>query len=714
MSYKFSNRSLRNRKRKIDDISSVSQNTMKYPTNNITKKYKKTTKIITNQDKLWKNFNTYTEPPLDKGVNKQDRIEWISPSSIRYSMMDDRCAAWLKLYYVKYGTSGSEYRSNNKLDDNLPSVRYKKDIVNMRRKECKLEKNTSLSIMQKGNLFEDKVCNDIEKRFPQDYHVICNNNSPSIELLNKTFEQMKMGTPFISQAVLYNFKNYTYGIADLLVRSDWLNKLFEKEVIFEEDMKISAPLLGSGEYHYRVIDIKYSTLQLCADGERIRNYNNTQYYKGQLTIYTAALGQLQGYTPPNAYILCKGWRYESNGTKYEGYNCFSRPGQINFNGFDKAILEKTKDSIDWVRDLKYNGHKWSCNPPSNEHLYPNMNNKYDSPYTSIKKKLANDLGELTTLWYVGPKHRKNAHLKNIYRRDNKNLTSKVLGINGMRGNVLDEVLKTNTRSKSTVRPKLIKNTDNDWGCAHYLDFFIDIESFNTGNMQSMNITNSKSIDGIIFCIGVGHENENGKWIYKSFNTDSYSVEYGNKQEFKVIDDFFTYILDRINTYSENISTKNNLDFVPRFFHWSHAEPTSFSKANNRHNNRWDDIIDTIDWIDMYKIFIDEPITIKGAYNFSLKTVANAFHKNGYINTTWSGDILDGHQVVIEITKYYNFMNQYNKLNQMDKIKHRSEYRKNILIFDNIVKYNEVDCKVLWEIVNYLRSNHFPKLKLVQE
>ena len=40
-----------------------------------------------------------------------------------------------------------------------------------------------------------------------------------------TWSAMLRGVPFIASAVLHNPDNKTYGIADLLVRSDWLRHL---------------------------------------------------------------------------------------------------------------------------------------------------------------------------------------------------------------------------------------------------------------------------------------------------------------------------------------------------------------------------------------------------------------------------------------------------------------------------------------------------------
>jgi predicted RecB family nuclease len=92
------------------------------------------------------------------------------------------------------------------------------------------------------------------------------------------------------------------------------------------------------------------------------------------------------------------------------------------------------------------------------------------------------------------------------------------------------------------------------------------------------------------------------------------------------------------------------------------------------------------WVDLYDIFIKEPIVIKGAVNFSLKNIARAMFNHSMINTIWTSDIINGFGAMMEAINYY-------KNNDVD-------------IINNIIKYNEVDCKVMWEIVKYLRENNF--------
>ena len=91
---------------------------------------------------------------------------------------------------------------------------------------------------------------------------------------------MKKGTPIIHQAVLYNFEHKVFGSADLLVRSDYLNELTNTKLLNDEEMNTKAPLLNN--YHYRVIDIKFSKIHFNSDGKTMRNSNNVKPLKHKL------------------------------------------------------------------------------------------------------------------------------------------------------------------------------------------------------------------------------------------------------------------------------------------------------------------------------------------------------------------------------------------------------------------------------------------------
>ena len=100
------------------------------------------------------------------------------------------------------------------------------------------------------------------------------------------------------------------------------------------------------------------------------------------------------------------------------------------------------------------------------------------------------------------------------------------------------------------------------------------------------------------------------------------------------------------------------------------------------------------WFDLWhRVVRREPVVVRGALNFGLKTFARAMHANGLIETSWGDSKVDGLGAMtgawwcdseVEATG--------GKLTDLE-------------LMQDIAAYNEVDCKVMMEIVRYLRDNH---------
>ena len=146
-------------------------------------------------------------------------------------------------------------------------------------------------------------------------------------------------------------------------------------------------------------------------------------------------------------------------------------------------------------------------------------------------------------------------------------------------------------------------------------------------------------------------------------------------------------MTELTTFLNNYCKKGRL----KLFHWGNAERTIFNTINNRHNNIWNEWSKNVIWIDMCKEFIQEPITIKGALKYNLKEIANAMNKHNFIKSTWdSSGPSGGLEAMLDAIKYYRSAEDNTESSQL---------------IESIIKYNEIDCKVLWEIVSYLRNSH---------
>ena len=145
----------------------------------------------------------------------------------------------------------------------------------------------------------------IAERFPVTRIADGPEDSRSLACADATVEAMRAGAPIIAQAVLRNPETRTYGVADLLVRSDVLNELVPGTLTAAE-ARVPAPALGDvavalpGRRH-QVPHARRSTRSATA-----RPYDELSNM-AQVWVYNEALGRLQGFTPPAAFLLGRNW-----------------------------------------------------------------------------------------------------------------------------------------------------------------------------------------------------------------------------------------------------------------------------------------------------------------------------------------------------------------------------------------------------------------------
>ncbi len=571
----------------------------------------------------------------------------VSASHLHNFMIDDCLVDWLKFR----GRPGTRY-----------SPAY--------------EQNTGFTefIMNKGIEFEAELIKYIDSHvFP----VVTVSNYITDESCAKTKELMYKGTPIIHSAPVKNTETHTQGVIDLLVRSDFLDRLINEAPLQQEEVVVRAPNLKAN-YHYVVIDIKFSTLPLRADGIHLLNSGHYPAYKAQTYIYNEAVGLIQGYTPPATFIMGRRWRYTQKDVKHNNYTCLDRLGRIAFDGVDKDIPQKVREGVDWVRDVRTNGHQWSVNPPSRPELYPNM--CIDSGIWNMEKeRIAASIGEITTIWYLGTKHRNNALSAGIKSWKDKKCTSKNMAFGGSRAPIVDLIMSINRQTKDKIWPAVIKGDTADWRDSSN-EIFVDFETLSDIFSDFTDLPNQKSTD-MIFMIGVGWE-EGGEWHYTNFIANEATRE----EEYRIMDEFTDMVHKRGNP-------KIRYWYAESSF-WNTAECRQFDRAHQENNV---DIKDHISddwklsshWTDLYNLFQREPIVIKGCFKFGLKPIARAMREHGMITTSIESQCDSGMAAMINAAKCYKMAsNPANSETMLD-----------------IAKYNEFDCKVLWEIISYLRSNH---------
>ena len=399
-------------------------------------------------------------------------------------------------------------------------------------------------------------------------------------------------------------------------------------------------------------------------------------YKSQVIIYNSALGLIQKYEPDNCYIL--GRKITKDNKKY---NSFYTLGKVNTNKNDKQLKFKIKDAISWIKRLKKNGSKWNPEDMEIKELFPNMSNKNDYPWHLEKKKLAKKIKELTLIWKIGVKERIKLHKMGIFCWNNIGINSNTLKMNNKDGKIFDKILNINQSNRkftelSEINHKILNNPNNKK--EFYVDFettgdlnksFNDIINYENGDKNELNESSC-----IIYMIGVGWY-ENRKWNFKNFVVNRLSFY----EEKKIIDKFLGFI----GNYPNNI-----------IYHWSNAEPILMKKSLKRYN--YDN---KVNWCDLLKIFKEIPIVVKGSFSYGLKSIAKTMYKQNLIKTNWVDTTLDGldAMLVAWIAEEECVKNNIFNISEFDEI-------------NDIVKYNEIDCKVMWDILNYIRKAN--KIKIL--
>lgn len=608
---------------------------------------------------------------------------WISATSLKNHMINDQLVDVLK----NNDTIGSHVKTNSG---------YISERKNVNKTTRERSNSFQEFIMEKGLQFENDLVTYIKNRYIDTVFV---STTIDDETVKKTIEYMNKGVPIIHSAPVRNYKNKTQGVIDLLIRSDYIKYIIEENPIsIEEERKNAIKLenIDGETYHYIVVDIKFSTLPLKCDGRHILNESLYKAYKAQLYVYTRAIGEIQGYTSDYAFIIGRRWKYKSKNEYFEGLNCLSRVGVINYKDNDKEYVSKTNSAIRWMRSVIENSKKWKLLPPINGKLYPNMSIQ-SGKWDNKKKEIANEIGEITMLWSCGVKERNYALTKGIKSWKDKKCNSKNLGIKqGIKAEIVDKIIEINREDNMMLfAPQVIKKNLYEWR-EDSVDIFVDFETIMDVSYNSNNVLNQQK-NNQIFMIGVAYKNfdtcssdslDNEYLKYKSFicrnNTDI--------DEFSIMNDFVNFVY-RIKLQNPNKRVKLWYWCAEKKF-WNIAYKKHLSTINSSLYSseilKWNTVSDN--WCDMIDIFKKEPVSIKGCFGFDLKSISSQMNKFGMIKREIVSECCNGTSAMIAAYKIYNDRNSIIDPRETNVMK-------------DIEEYNKFDCFVLSDIIDYLRNNH---------
>ncbi len=546
-------------------------------------------------------------------------------SSLKNALLKRHLDDWLNLFGVKRGFNPTKFKNRNLVENSNFVGNSKKRGVKRKR----------------GEKFEDHVLDILRKNY--DVETICKGGG-SLNFGNyiKTVSSMRKGTKIIYQGALINKRNKIRGIPDFLVRSDVIDEIFDD---YKYPYKSKGSLFST-KWHYVVCDAKFSKLNLCSDGLKIRNNPYVKFYKVQLWIYTKILGLAQGFMPELGFIIGNGFSFTKKKCTKTSTQFLNRPGIIEFKEWDKFVNNDLKKAIEWKTELE-NGLSWELWPvPEKDELYAdtiNGNEKWKNTRTEISKK-QNDIAQL---YYCSEKERLHAREQGVnHISELKSISDLGIKVGTQKAKVLSTLIEVQKSKKPNIPQNLAAELPKSM-------VYIDFETVNQCNLKFSD--DSVTSDNFIYLIGMYQDSE-----YSSFVMDKMNR---NSEEKMVIKWLKSFDHDKVT-----------------LVHWGNAEKIWLNGIASKFVSVADQI-KNLNLFDLNRFFINKRIVFPGMKNFSLKEVV----QYSKVTTNYSDLVItNGEESIHEIEKIISETNG-NISKHVD--------------FQKLIDYNKVDCIVLKELID---------------
>jgi len=538
------------------------------------------------------------------------------------------------------------------------------DSSNINVKRQRINNSSFEYIMNMGNEFEESIIKEIKRITDRENIIKIESNNLTISehygLTRIKIEENRY--EIIINGLLINLENNTYGKPDIIVKGRWLKKNIIGKI--PEDIE---------EELYYIIDVKCSSINLINGGEYnnkiITNSVSMDGYKIQILVYKKALESIIKRNIRYGFIIGKKYIEKKN-----IYDSLENIGIIDYdkNNIDKKLEEAIRWKK-WIRDEYNNIEVEDIKRKKIIDLFPNMKNSYDMNYYGKKRKIAEEIKEITLLWHCGIKQRNNAIENKIYFLDDKKIKPEKLGFedSSKKYKIIEKMIEMN-RDENKRKIYLDRmNNVNNWQKEYKYEYYVDFEMYNSEEKK----------ENILYMIGVMYKNNYTVFIMdnkkilenkdKNIEKDIKSKIVRCKDEEEIIRRFDRYI--KSNKKREEI----------RVYHWSGCEPRIYENKKKKYNIRSE-----INWMDILEVFKDEeyPIIIKNTYNFSLKSIIKKMDEYGMIDVRWGEELQDG---LLSAFLARDLYENRDKENNID--------------FESIIRYNMIDCKAVREILRYIRE-----------
>ena len=587
--------------------------------------------------------------------------DWVAAGSLRNWARHDGILDWLDRYGGERGIARDDQRAA--YDERFDFQRF---------------------LARQGQRFEAVVLDDLERQVGLTRIDVDRDDARSLVAAHATVAAMERGERVIAQGLLRDPQTRTYGRIDLLVRSDVLAAVCGDAFGEADDPAVPAPALHGAAWHYRVVDIKFSTLDLLKDGSL--SASSDLGTCAQVWTYNQMLGRVQGVIAPFAYVLGRAWR---QGNSDRGDTCWERlariPAEMYVRSREAALADVVAEGAAWIRRVRTDGAAWSVTPvPSIPELWPNMKNDRDHPWHVAKREIAEELRELTLMWRVNGAMRDRARQRGITRWDDPRLSADLLGIAGdVNPAMFDAMIAVNRETGPAVRPARIEADEGRWRTRAPLELYVDFETVNDLN-DDFGAFPRKGGQSLIFQIGCGTYVD-GRWDFAQFTARALTPD----AEAVMIDEWLA-VVDELARRAGLAGASD-----ARLFHWSAAETVfmegAYNSARARHPERgWP----SLGWYDILeRIVHPTPVVVRGARSFGLKAVARAMKSHGLIETEWGEGLADGTGAMAGAWAAAELGARDGT--DMGKV----------ALMEDVSRYNEIDCRVMAEVLDHLRREH---------
>jgi putative phage-type endonuclease len=471
------------------------------------------------------------------------------------------------------------------------------------------------------------------------------------DLFEMTTKYMSLDYDIIINPYLFDNETNTYSNPTYLIKYKVFDKVFDRQ----NDLSFN----GDPD-SYCIVNKVNKNINLINNGTQIsRDKKHSHFYYNNL-FDNYILNKIQGTNLKETFLVGSKWYKKIKGERIDIGIEDEYIG--TYEHCDKEGKDFVNNYVNWVSDIKNQDDKFIFY--KDKTFLPYLESNENTDWTDFKKTLLVEQNDVNLLYGISKIKKKVLYDNQIYSwKDHKLLDfldNDRLKMPHVTQEIIREIVKLNTQNEKLISPQIVKNYNN-WLEKDSLEIYTDFETVNDflGDIS------------MIYLVGMYVKLPDNNFEYYYFLADSLTHE----SERKMMNEWLNAI--------ENIKRKYNVNYEPPIYCWSSAEK-NFIKAYNRTHN--DNI--NINFVDILDIIKKEKILVKdNIYGFSIKSYVEYMYKHNMINRNYKLDCNSGDLSIVSAINYYKDQNQKEK--------------------SNLIKYNTVDCCVMYDILEYFR-NHYNK------